>query len=237
MLVCSTFEKVDGSPVTINDAKPNATSSWMMGDTIQFLDAGGGTRIRESDGLEAIYGYFTTADGVPADGWYHYMSYFGGEYIPPEEGDDFSYGAGVVIQMLDPTAGLVFSGAVHKGPATIVAAKEGWNIIGNPVPIDMTLSDVTPNATFSWMMGDTIQFLDAGGGTRIRESDGLEAIYGYFTTADGVPADGWYHYMSYFGGEYVTPDEVDNPVSAGTAMVVQTLDKSAGLQFKAALAE
>ena len=236
-LICGTFERVDGSPMTLADAKPNAMFSWMSSDNIQFLDAGGGTRVRESDGLPAIYGYFTTLDGAPADGWYHYDSATQvGAFVEPEVDDDFSYGAGVVVETFDKTAGFMFSGAVHKGAPTIIAAKDGWNLIGNPTPCNLTLSDVTPNATFSWMSSDNIQFLDAGGGTRVRESDGLPAIYGYFTTLDGAPADGWYHYDSATqAGAFVEPEENDNAINAGVAFVTETFDKTAGLQFKAAL--
>lgn len=236
-LICGTFEKVDGTAMTLADAKPNATFTWMNGDTIQFLDDGGGTRVREADGLPAIYGYFTEMDGAPADGWYHYASATEmGSFLTAEEADDFSYGAGAVIQTLDKTAGFLFSGAVHKGAATIIAAKEGWNLIGNPTPCDLALTDVTPNATFTWMNGDTIQFLDDGGGTRVREADGLPAIYGYFTEMDGAPANGWYHYASATEmGSFLPCEEAEDDLKAGTAFVVQTLDKTAGLQFKAAL--
>ena len=68
-LICGTFEKVDGSALTLADAKPNTAFSWMNYDSIQFLDDGGGTRMRE-DGLPAMYTYFTELDGAPADGWY-----------------------------------------------------------------------------------------------------------------------------------------------------------------------
>ena len=234
-LICGTFEKVDGSAMTLADAKPNAAFSWMYSDTIQFLDHGGGTRVRE-DGLPAIYGYFTEMDGAPADGWYHFITATEmGEFLPAEENDDFSYGAGAVIQTFDKTAGFMFSGAVHKGAPTIIAAKEGWNLIGNPTPCDLALTDVTPNGAFSWMYSDTIQFLDHGGGTRVRE-DGLPAIYGYFTEMDGAPANGWYHFITATEmGEFLPADEIDGDLEAGTAFVVQTFDKTAGLQFKAAL--
>ena len=220
--------------MTIADAKPNAAFSWMYGDNIQFLDDGGGTRQRD-DGYPAVYGYFTTTDGAPADGWYQNdQATMMGVFAEPED-EDFSYGAGVVAQTFDKTAGFMFSGAVHKGAPTIIAAKGGWNVIGNPTPCNLTLSDVTPNAAFTWMNEDTIQFLDDGGGTRIRE-DGLQAIYGYFTTADGAPADGWYqNYQATMMGEFVPADEIDSDLKAGDAFIVQTLDKAAGLQFKAAI--
>ena len=119
------------------------------------------------------------------------------------------------------------------------AAKPGWNVIcGTFEKVDgslMTLADAKPNAAFTWMNEDTIQFLDDGGGTRIRE-DGLQAIYGYFTTADGAPADGWYqNYQATMMGEFVPADEIDSDLKAGDAFIVQTLDKAAGLQFKAAI--
>ena len=98
----------------------------------------------------------------------------------------------------------------------------------------MTFADAKPNATFTWMNYDTIQFLDDGGGTRVRE-DGLPAMYGYFTTLDGAPADGWYQNDQAMTGLFVEIDEIDNNLNAGDAFVVQTLDKTAGLQFKAAL--
>ena len=120
------------------------------------------------------------------------------------------------------------------------AAKGGWNLIcGTFERIDgsaMTLNDAKPNASFSWMYSDCVQFLDEGGGTRVRESDELPAIYGYFTEMDGAPADGWYHYQGATEmGVWLVPEESDNILEPGTAFVVETADKSAGLQFKAAL--
>ena len=234
-LICGTFEKVDGSALTLADAKPNTAFSWMNYDSIQFLDDGGGTRMRE-DGLPAMYTYFTELDGAPADGWYQIdQATMMGEFVLAED-EDFSYGAGAVIQTADKAGGFMFSGAVHKGAPTIIAAKEGWNIIGNPTPCNLTLSDVTPNETFSWMNYDSIQFLDDGGGTRVRELDGLPAMYAYFTELDGAPADGWYQIdQATMMGEFVPADEVDSVLNAGDAFVVQTADKTAGLQFKAAL--
>ena len=140
------------------------------------------------------------------------------------------------METADNTAGFTFSGAVHKGAPTIIASKPGWNIIGNPTPCALTLKDATPNEAFSWMYSDCIQFLDEGGGTRVRESDELPAIYGYFTEMDGAPADGWYHYQGATEmGVWLVPEESDNILEPGTAFVVETADKSAGLQFKAAL--
>ena len=54
---------------------------------------------------------------------------------------------------------------------------------------------------------------------------------------DGAPADGWYHFITATEmGSFLPADEIDGDLKAGTAFVVQTLDKAAGLQFKAALA-
>ena len=119
------------------------------------------------------------------------------------------------------------------------AAKEGWNLIcGTFEKVDgsaLTLADAKPNTAFSWMNYDSIQFLDDGGGTRMRE-DGLPAMYTYFTELDGAPADGWYQIdQATMMGEFVPADEVDSVLNAGDAFVVQTADKTAGLQFKAAL--
>ena len=118
------------------------------------------------------------------------------------------------------------------------AAKEGWNLIcGTFEKVDgsaMTLADAKPNAAFSWMFGDTIQFLDDGGGTRVRE-DGYPAMYLYLTTLDGAPADGWYQMDQAMMGMFVPADEVDSVLTAGDAFVAQTFDRTAGLQFKAAL--
>ena len=118
------------------------------------------------------------------------------------------------------------------------AAKEGWNLIcGTFEKVDgsaMTLADAKPNAAFTWMSYDTIQFLDHGGGTRVRE-DGYPAVYSYFTTSDGAPADGWYQMDYAMMGMFVEAEDADNVLKAGDAIVVQTVDKAAGLQFKAAL--
>lgn len=234
-LICATFKSVDGSPLNLNCAKPGSGFSWENGDTIMFLDHGGGTRVRE-DGYKAMYTYFTEGDGAPSDGWYQYdAATEAGDFLAIEAADDFSYGAGAVVQASETTANIVFSGAVAKGPQTIIAAKEGFNIIGNPTPVNLTLFDITPSSGFSWENGDTIMFLDHGGGTYVRE-DGYKSMYTYFTEGDGAPADGWYQYdAATESGEFLAPEEAENDLQAGDAFVAQTSETTAGIQFKAAL--
>lgn len=235
--VCGTFERVDGKTLTLADVGKNDQFSWENMDSIMFLDNGGGTKIRE-DGYEAFYSYFTKdGEGAPADGWYQFAAATEeGEWIAPEESDDFSFGAGAVIQTAFKNAALVFSGAVHKGPPTIVIANLGFNYVGNPTPCDLTMADIAKNDQFSWENMDSIMFLDNGGGTKIRE-DGYESFYSYFTKAgEGAPADGWYQFAAATEeGEWIAPDEEDNDITAGRMFVVQTAFKNAALQFKAAL--
>ena len=230
-LISATFERVDGKDVTLADVSVNDLFTFDNGDTVQFLDEGGGTRVRE-DGYTAEYSYFPE-DIAGTAGWYSLFAAYDGEFLSPEAEDDFTNGAGAVIQTVDKDAALLFSGAVHKGPATIGIAKSGWNIVGNPTPCDLTLADIAVNDAFTYDNGDTIQFLDEGGGTKVRE-DGYTAEYSYFPE-DIAGTAGWYSLFAAYDGEFLSPDDDDNNISAGTAFVVQTVDKTAALQFKAAL--
>ena len=235
--VGGTFERVDGETLSLADVSKNDQFTCDNPDLLFFLDDGGGTRVRK-DGYLAQYSYFTKADyDAPADGWYVYDAIANdGTWLAPEEEDDFSYGAGAVVTTINKEAALIFSGAVHKGAPTIIISKIGFNFVGNPTPCDLTLSDVTPNDIFTCDNPDLLFFLDDGGGTKVRK-DGYLSQYSYFTK-DGfdAPADGWYIYDAIANdGIWVGPDEEDNNLTAGTAFVVTTISKEAGLQFKAAL--
>lgn len=238
-LIAGTFQTIDGSSKTLSDVIGN--TAWdPTGDNIQFLDDGGGTRVR-SDSYQAVYTYLNAEWAATMGcepGWYQVDALMNdGAFVSPEDEDDFGYGAGAVIQTVLVEAGLTCSGAVPRGPQTILAANAGWNIIGNPLPIDMTLSDVTANALWD-PTGDTIQFLNAGGGTRVRD-DSYLAVYTYLNAewAETMGcAVGWYQVDALMNeGAFLTPETADNEIAAGTAFVVQTTSKEAGIQFKEAL--
>ena len=152
-------------------------------------------------------------------------------------GDDFSYGSGAVVQTGSTEAGLMFSGEVAKGPQTVLALKAGWNIMGNPLPIAMTFADISANEIWD-PSGDNIQFLDAGGGTKVRE-DGYQAVYTYLNAdwASSMSCDvGWYQVDALMNdGLFVKPDTEDNNVNPGASFVVQTGSTESGVQFMAAL--
>ena len=210
------------------------------GDNIQFLDAGGGTRNRE-DGYQAVYTYLNAdwASSMGCDvGWYQVDALMNdGLFLNPEAGDDFSYGSGAVVQTGSTEAGLMFSGEVAKGPQTVLALKAGWNIMGNPLPIAMTFADISANEIWD-PSGDNIQFLDAGGGTKVRE-DGYQAVYTYLNAdwASSMSCDvGWYQVDALMNdGLFVKPDTEDNNVNPGASFVVQTGSTESGVQFMAAL--
>ena len=238
-VITGTFKNIGVGVKTLSDVTVNDV--WdPTGDNIQFLDEGGGTRVR-SDSYQAVYTYlnadWASSMGTTA-GWYQVDALMNdGLFLPPEENDDFSYGAGAVVQTGSTEAGLTCSGEVPKGPQTILAVKSGWNIIGNPLPIDMTLSDVTANDVWD-PTGDNIQFLDEGGGTRVR-SDSYQAVYTYlnadWASSMGTTA-GWYQVDALMNdGLFLTPEESDNDIKAGSAFIVQTSSDSSGVQFKAAL--
>ena len=240
-LIAGTFKTIgkEKSAMTLADAVGN--SLWdPTNDSIQFLDEGGGTRQR-GDGYTAEYTYINAEWAAMLScevGWYQFQAINNGEgFYPPEDDDDFSYGAGAVVQVGNTEAGLTFSGEVTKGPQTILAAKSGWNIIGNPLPIDLTLADVSGNETWD-PTNDSIQFLDEGGGTRIRE-DGYTAEYTYINAEWAAMLScevGWYQFQAINNGEgFYPPEDVDAAVDAGTAFVVQVGNPETGVQFKAAL--
>lgn len=236
--MAATFLPIGNTELSLSDIAAN--DAWdPTNDSIQFLDEGGGTRVRD-DGRNAIYTYInaTYASALSCEvGWYQFDALNNGDgFFTPEEDDDYSYGAGAVIQVGSTSAGLLFSGQVAEGPQTILAAKSGWNIIGNPLPIDMTLSDVSANVTWD-PTNDSIQFLDEGGGTRVR-NDGRTAIYTYINSDYAVALScevGWYQFDALNSGEgFFTPEECDANVTSGTAFVVQVGNPETGVQFKSA---
>ena len=119
--------------------------------------------------------------------------------------------------------------------------KSGWTLItgtfkniGEGIK---TLSDVTVNDVWD-PTGDNIQFLDEGGGTRVR-SDSYQAVYTYlnadWASSMGTTA-GWYQVDALMNdGLFLAPEESDNDIKAGSAFIVQTSSDSSGVQFKAAL--
>ena len=125
------------------------------------------------------------------------------------------------------------------------ADKDGWNLVcGTFLTVGkdgsaMTLADVKANDDWD-LTNDTIQFLNAGGGTKVRE-DGYTAEYTFVNAeyADMLGCEvGWYQFDALNAGEdFLTPDEEDNAVTAGAAFVAQTGSTKAGIQFKAAIAE
>ena len=246
-LICNTFLPVNGekSAMKLGDFKPAGWDFW-SGDTVQFLDAGGGTASFEFEGemLDALFTYATTAEGAPADGWYQYdKAYNDMVYV---SGDEMSleYGEGAVYQTTSPETTLVFSGTVADAPQTILSDKSGWNLIGNPTPVDINFADITPDGWDFWS-GDTIQFLDAGGGTEsfswtnpeTEEVESLPALFTYATTAEGAPADGWYQYdKAYNDMVYISISDAGfADLKAGAGFVSQTVSDSTGIQFPGAL--
>ena len=252
-LICNTFLPVNGDKagMTLGDIKRNGWDCW-SGDTIQFLDAGGGTasftwtnpETQEEETLDALFTYATINEGAPADGWYQYdKAYNDMVYI---SGNDMAleYGEGAVYQTTSPETALLFAGSVADEAQTILSDKSGWNVIGNPTPVDLTFVDITPDGWDFWS-GDTIQFLDAGGGTasftwtnpETQEEETLDALFTYATINEGAPADGWYQYdKAYNDMVYVPITETDfNSLSAGAAFVSQTSSDTTGIQFPAAL--
>ena len=80
-LISATFERVDGKDVTLADVSVNDLFTFDNGDTVQFLDEGGGTRVRE-DGYTAEYSYFPediagTLVGIFSS-WLMMVSFFSG---------------------------------------------------------------------------------------------------------------------------------------------------------------
>ena len=238
-LIAGTFLPVGktGDQMTLNDVAANDV--WdPTSDNIQFLTSSGATRVRK-DGKSATYTYINAdwATELSCEiGWYQDVALGDGEFLPPEEEDDFSYGVGAVVQAANTSSALLFSGEVAKGKQTILAKHSGWNLIGNPLPVDRTMADISANEVWD-PTSDNIQFLTSSGATRIRQ-DGKLATYTYINSdwaTELACEPGWYQDVALGDGEFLPPESEDNIVKAGSAFVVQSVSNEAGIQFKAAL--
>lgn len=226
----------------ISDFAVNA--DWDTDDTLQILNASGGTAVFEYDDEEfdALFSYFTSADlkSCPAPGWYHQESAYDGTWISIADAnfDTLPYGFAVVYETASDDAGLVFSGQVADEAQTIVCANTGWNLIGNPMPVSADFDDITPNEI--WDTDDTLQILNASGGTATftYDDEDFDALFSYFTKDNlkSCPSAGWYHQESAYDGTWISIQDAGwTGLKPGQAVVFETADKSAGIQFPAAI--
>ena len=251
-LICNTFLPVNGDKtgMKLSDFTVNADWDW-SNDTIQFLNASGGTAVFEYEGDEydAIFTYVTPDDHPYCEvaGWYQYDAATEDEFISVLEAEEdtgrkfneLEYGFGAVYQTMAESAALVYSGAVSQTPQTVITAANGWRLIGNANPVAASFEDIAVNADWDWS-NDTIQFLNASGGTRTFEYEGDEydAIFTFVTPDDHPYCEkaGWYQYDAATEDEFIAIDESGiTELAEGECVVVQAMSEDAGIQFPAAL--
>lgn len=240
-LITSTFLPIgkEKSEAKLSDITPTGWSFW-GGDYVQFLDASGGTKtfVVGEEEYPCLFTYLTTADGAPADGWYQYEQAMAFNFIPAPNADTaLEYGDGAVYAATSGSAKLVYSGEVAQTPQSIMVDRVGWNIIGNPTPVETTFSDITPDGWNFWA-GDYLQFLDASGGTKtfVYQDQEYPCMFTYLTTADGAPAAGWYQYEQAMAFNFISIQDAGlNDVASGQAFVFATESRTATVQFPGAL--
>jgi hypothetical protein len=187
----STFKAISGN-YKISDIKVTGALGYGT-DTAQKINANGS--------WGDLY-YYLTMDGTGyvEDGWY--KDDFGG--TPVTDADVLEFGEALIITASGDFT-LTYAGQVASGVPT-VSVPAGSSIIGNPIPVGVTLSEVAVSGALGYGT-DTAQKINANGS--------WGDLY-YYLTMDGTGyvEDGWY--KDDFGGVAVTSADA---LDAGESMI------------------
>ena len=193
----ATFVPVGGSrdTMTLGDIKP---SEDFVNSAISFMTPGGATAKVTFQGsqVSATYVYWTEDDEPEAGeaGWYLYDD---DDATVNQNGVVIPFGTGFLVNRnsSEVDATLCYAGEVDTEPVTKSFPSARYNIAGNCSPTQITLGDITPNATF---VNSAISFMTPGGATAKVMFQGAEvsATYVYWTEDDEPEAGeaGWYLY-------------------------------------------
>ena len=215
-LTVNTFKAVgkDADKMTLGDIVPSA--SWMGGsDEIKTLKANGA--------VDKAYTYMNEQD---AKDW----GFTPGWYLTSEYNDDsldltdrckndelLPLGNGLLVLVGSASTTLTYAGEVlaEDQPITLKGGA-AFNITGNISPVDMTLGDILPSA--SWMGGsDELKTLKSNGA--------VDQAYTFMNAQDAKDwgfTPGWYLTSEYNNDSLDLTDRCKNslPVSAGEAFIV-----------------
>ena len=121
-----TFEKVDGSPVTLGDIVPVNDGSGFGTEIIQTFD--------EVNDVTGYYTYYCADMYKPEGaGWY-------------DEDDNCCNdleigGAGIGILLDSPAATIQFAGAVTRGAKEVYVENSGFTYVANATPVEIDIQD------------------------------------------------------------------------------------------------
>ena len=183
--------------------------------------------------VKAKYTYWTAGDDPEEGaGWYLDADEDGetnqnGVLLPLGQGFLVSRNAS------ETDAQLVYSGEVSTDPVTRNFVP-GYNLVANCSPTDITLGDITPNASFSL---SSIQFMTPGGAnaTTTFKGKSVKAKYTYWTAGDDPEeGPGWYLDADE-DGEINQNDIVSIPAGAGFLVSRNASEGEATLTIPSAL--
>ena len=141
-VVCPTFTSVGYNTVTLSDLTLEGDDVAVRQDNLQIFDADG----------NAEYQYQWRANG-----WYDVgaKAYVNDEVIDRAQGVIIdSYNGGISIRSV---------GEVNVTAVEVENCVEGFNVVGNPLPVDVTLGDVTLEGNDVTVRQDNLQIFDADG--------------------------------------------------------------------------
>jgi len=171
-LITPTFDKVDGSSITLKDI--GAKNSY---ESVQLLNTDAGT--------DAEYFFVSKEDsGLEADGW------FLDDLETPADDVAIPEGKSILFSSLG-TESITFAGQVATTGKPVTTEESGFTMIGNNTPVDVALKNLVCTGINSY---DSIQFMDENLSTAqeyffvAKEDSGLEAD-GWFCDDLETPAD------------------------------------------------
>jgi hydrogenase maturation factor HypE len=89
------------------------------------------------------------------------------------------FGTGMYVNSTLAGAEFLVAGEVLQSASTLVLPT-GYTIAGNSSPVEITLGQIVPNASFDGANGDTVQFFDAAGSGTVTITAWYFAGYGWF---------------------------------------------------------
>ena len=141
-VICPTFTSVGYNTVTLSDIMLVGDDVEVRKDNLQIFDADG----------NAEYQYQWRAAG-----WYDVDEK---EYVNDEVIDRAQ---GVIIDSFNGGISIRSVGEVKSTAVAVENCVEGFNVVGNPLPVDVTLGDVTLVGDDVEVRKDNLQIFDADG--------------------------------------------------------------------------
>ena len=193
--VCPSFVKVGTQTAT---TLADISGTFIEGESIQFIDTEAATA---DEYFYCVKGSLVTTDS----GWYE------SDFETPAGTTAIPIGGSVLYQSLG-TDTIRFCGEVNEADVVVSAEDEGFTAVGNPFPVDTTLSAVTFTGLAE---GDSIQFLDSEAGTA---EEYFYCVKGSLVTTD----TGWYE------SDFETPAGTTE-IGAGVGFLYQNASESSNV--------